>query len=146
MKNISVCEDVENEEQALESPAQSMKYICVLEIRLPKHGICSRGVGTAEDQLESKEDPLEYVTKLGKVQKFAAQKAVSDAFQKILFVILDNGKLAVEYRSPQGEALDCLTDEELQGLIEVNELSWSQEGQREEEVLSDLSFNTDTLE
>ncbi|XP_068774887.1 RAD52 motif-containing protein 1 isoform X5 [Struthio camelus] len=54
----------------------------------------------------------------------------------------DNGKVAVEYNSTQEEPTDSLTEEELKGLIQVNELSLEQfYFEEEEEVLSDLSFD-----
>ncbi|XP_035580368.1 RAD52 motif-containing protein 1-like isoform X3 [Zalophus californianus] len=51
----------------------------------------------------------------------------------------ESGKIAVEYR-PCEEITDARTEEELQDLIQVSYFSWKQDGQGEEECLSDLSF------
>ncbi|OPJ79570.1 hypothetical protein AV530_017108 [Patagioenas fasciata monilis] len=64
-------------------------------------------------------DPLEFLTATRRVQKIAAGRALSNAFQKILLVVLENGKVAVEYNSTQEELTDSLTEEELKGLVQV---------------------------
>ncbi|NWY07825.1 RDM1 protein, partial [Nothoprocta ornata] len=112
--------DNENEEMGKTSQKQSLKYVCVMEVTIPNHGVCSRGVGLAEADMENGEDPLEFVTATRRVQKLAVGKALSSAFQKILLVVLDNGKVAVEYNCTQEEPTDSLTEEDLKGLIQVN--------------------------
>ncbi|XP_022375736.1 RAD52 motif-containing protein 1 isoform X2 [Enhydra lutris kenyoni] len=54
----------------------------------------------------------------------------------------ESGKIAVEYR-PCEEITDARTEEELQDLIQISYFSWKQDGQGEEECLSDLSFEED---
>ncbi|NWX92710.1 RDM1 protein, partial [Nothoprocta pentlandii] len=112
--------DNENEEMGKTSQKQSLKYVCVMEVTIPNHGVCSRGVGLAEADVENGEDPLEFVTATRRVQKLAVGKALSSAFQKILLVVLDNGKVAVEYNCTQEEPTDSLTEEDLKGLLQVN--------------------------
>ncbi|XP_072343135.1 RAD52 motif-containing protein 1 isoform X5 [Scyliorhinus torazame] len=57
-----------------------------------------------------------------------------------------NGKVSLQWSSEQDET-DCFTEEELQTQLEVNDISWSQfEHEGQEEILSDLSFNTETIE
>ncbi|XP_070585802.1 RAD52 motif-containing protein 1-like isoform X2 [Erythrolamprus reginae] len=54
----------------------------------------------------------------------------------------ENGKLAVEYSCPENDPIDCLSEEELRGHIQVTELSLSQvDSQEEEEIL--CNFNMD---
>ncbi|XP_069490151.1 RAD52 motif-containing protein 1 isoform X3 [Ambystoma mexicanum] len=93
IQNISGFEDMEEEDAEkgteAEPDAKSLKYLSVIEIQLHKHGLCSRGVGVAEEKLQNPNDPLEIAMMTGKIQKFAVQKALSDAFQKILLVVLD---------------------------------------------------------
>ncbi|NXU81740.1 RDM1 protein, partial [Oreotrochilus melanogaster] len=125
--------DGENEEQ-------SVKYLCAVEVTLPTHGVCTRGVALAEADVENTEDPLQFITASRRVQKLAVGKALSAAFQKILLVVLENGKVAVEYNSTQEQLTDSLAEEELKGLVQVNEVSLEQ-FDFEEEVLSDLSFD-----
>uniref|UniRef100_A0ACB8G9L7 Uncharacterized protein n=1 Tax=Sphaerodactylus townsendi TaxID=933632 RepID=A0ACB8G9L7_9SAUR len=77
-----------------------------------------------------------FLAAMRSAQKLAAQKALSDAFQKILLIVLENGKVAVEFCSPQKDLLDCLADEELKGLLQVTDFSFSQlNPEGEEEVL-----------
>ncbi|NXX98936.1 RDM1 protein, partial [Centropus bengalensis] len=97
-----------------------VKYLCAVEVTLPNHGVRSRGVALGEAELEKSEDPLELLTASKRAQKLAAGKALSSAFQKILLVVLENGKVAVEYNSTQEELTDSLTEEELKGLVQVN--------------------------
>ncbi|XP_078501126.1 RAD52 motif-containing protein 1 isoform X1 [Lissotriton helveticus] len=120
IQNISGFDDLEDEDTEVEPEGKNLKYLCVIEVALHKHGLCSRGVGVGEEKLENPKDTLEFVMKTGKTQKFAVQKALSDAFQKILLVVLENGKVAAEYSSVREEAVDCLSEEELHGLIKVS--------------------------
>ncbi|XP_064895869.1 RAD52 motif-containing protein 1 isoform X1 [Columba livia] len=133
--------DGENEELGETLQKRSVKYLCAVEVTLPNHGIRTRGVALGEAHVENGEDPLEFLTATRRVQKIAAGRALSNAFQKILLVVLENGKVAVEYNSTQEELTDSLTEEELKGLVQVNELSLEQFDFEEEEVLSDLSFD-----
>ncbi|XP_040473568.1 RAD52 motif-containing protein 1 [Falco naumanni] len=137
--------DGENEELGKTLQKQSVKYLCAVEVTLPNHGVRARGVALGEADVENSEDPLKFVTATRRVQKLAAGKALSSAFQKILLVVLENGKVAVEYNSSQEEPIDSLTEEELKGLVQVNELSLAQFDLEEEEVLSDLSFDDELL-
>ncbi|KAM8989065.1 RAD52 motif-containing protein 1 isoform 1-T1 [Guaruba guarouba] len=127
----------ENEELGRMLP---VKYLCAVEVTLPKHGMCTRGVALAKADIESSADSLELLTARRRVQKLAAGRALASAFQKILLIVLENGKVAVEYNSFHEEPTDCLTEEELKGLVQVNELPLEQ-FDLEEEVLSDLSFD-----
>ncbi|NXJ84944.1 RDM1 protein, partial [Trogon melanurus] len=133
--------DGENEELGRTSQQRSVKYMCAVEVTVPNHGVRARGVALGEADVENGEDPLEFVTAVRRAQKLAAGKALSSAFQKILLVVLENGKVAVEYNSSQEEPTDSLTAEELKGLVQVNELSLEQFDLEEEELLCDLSFD-----
>ncbi|XP_008691790.1 RAD52 motif-containing protein 1 isoform X2 [Ursus americanus] len=143
LQDLSDLEERENEDAAVPLQKQSLKFFCALEVVLPLYGCRSPGVGMAEEPLEKLEDgPLSFLMKRKTTQKLAIQKAVSDAFQKLLIVVLESGKIAVEYR-PCEEITDARTEEELQDLIQVSYFSWKQDGQGEEECLSDLSFEED---
>ncbi|KFP81904.1 RAD52 motif-containing protein 1, partial [Acanthisitta chloris] len=139
LQNVSGL-DGENEELGKTIQHQSVKFLCTLEVTLPNHRICTRGVALGEADVGNGEDPLEFLTAMKRAQKLAVGKALSGAFQKILLVVLENGKVAVEYNSSLEEPTDSLAEEELKGLVQVNELSLEQ-FDLEEEVLSDLSFD-----
>ncbi|XP_031756350.1 RAD52 motif-containing protein 1 isoform X3 [Xenopus tropicalis] len=145
LQNISGLDEAEDEGEVQEKT--KLRYLCLLEVGLPGHGIRSRGVGVAEEILVKHKDPAELLIKTGNLQKYAVQKALSDAFQKILLVIFENGKVAAEYVSPNDDTVDCLSEEELQGLIQVNDFTWTSynpEGE-EEEILTEFSFHEDTV-
>uniref|UniRef100_A0A8C8SRY8 RAD52 motif containing 1 n=1 Tax=Pelusios castaneus TaxID=367368 RepID=A0A8C8SRY8_9SAUR len=145
LQNISGF-DMENEELGELPQRQCLKYLGLIEVTLPNHGICTRGLGIAEGYVENSRDPLELVTRTRNVQKLAVEKALSHAFQKILLVVLENGKVAVEYNCAHEEPIDSLTDEELRGLVQVNDLSLEQlNHEGEEEFLSDFSFDEEHL-
>ncbi|XP_075767361.1 RAD52 motif-containing protein 1 isoform X2 [Pelodiscus sinensis] len=145
LQNISGL-DLESEELGGLPQRQSLKYLCVVEVMLRHHGLCPRGLGVAEAHVENGQDPLELVTKTGNVQKLAVEKALASAFQKILLIVLENGKVAVEYNAAQEEPIDSFTDEELRGLVQVNDLSLEQLNvKEEEESLSDFSFDEEQL-
>ncbi|XP_051496407.1 RAD52 motif-containing protein 1 isoform X2 [Apus apus] len=131
------------EDEGLGEPLQKppVKYLCAAEVTLPHHGLRTRGAALGEAEVEDTGDPLGLVTASRRAQKLAVGKALSSAFQKILLIILENGKVAVEYNSTQEELTDSLPEEELKGLLQVNELSLEQFDLKEEEVLSDLSWD-----
>nr|XP_042700774.1 RAD52 motif-containing protein 1 isoform X2 [Chrysemys picta bellii] len=100
LQNISGF-DLENEELGGLPERQCLKYLCVVEVTLPHHGICTRGLGIAEAYVENGRDPLEFVMKTGNVQKLAVEKALSGAFQKILLIVL--GELGTPLQRKQNE-------------------------------------------
>ncbi|XP_042693425.1 RAD52 motif-containing protein 1 isoform X7 [Centrocercus urophasianus] len=136
LQNVSGFDD-ENEEVGKK---RCVRYLCAVEVTLPNHGVQSRGVGLGEADVGNGEDPLQFVTAAGRVQKLAVGKALSSAFQKILLVVLESGKVAVEYNQAAEEPADFLTEEELEGLVQVNELP-SEPLDFKEEVLSDLTLD-----
>ncbi|KAL1780340.1 RAD52 motif-containing protein 1 isoform X1 [Sigmodon hispidus] len=123
---------------------QNLKFFCAVEVVLASYGCRSPGVGIAEEPLgQLEEGQSSYLTRRKTAQKLAIQSALSDAFQKLAIVVLDSGKVAVEYR-PSEEFIDAGSEEELQSLIQVNCLN--QPGQREEECFSDFSLEEEELQ
>nr|XP_035959020.1 RAD52 motif-containing protein 1-like isoform X2 [Halichoerus grypus]XP_035959021.1 RAD52 motif-containing protein 1-like isoform X2 [Halichoerus grypus] len=119
LQDLSDLEERENEDAPVPLQKQSLKFFCALEVVLPSYECRSPGVGMAEEPLEKLEEgPLSVLMKRKTTQKLAIQKAVSDAFQKLLIVVLESGKIAVEYR-PCEEITDARTEEELQDLIQT---------------------------
>lgn len=122
-----------------ETQALMLKYGCIVELTFPQHCVSCRGMGVAEESFQSHPDHLELCLTRGKLQKRAKDKALVDAFRNVLLVLLSNGKVAVECRFDPDQVLPV---EDLQGLIKVNDISWSQcAGAGEEDFLSDLSLN-----
>ncbi|XP_048339117.1 RAD52 motif-containing protein 1, partial [Sphaerodactylus townsendi] len=153
LQDISGLEEEETEEEGSRALPQSQhrKYLCIQELTIPRHSICARGIAVAEVPVDPSQGNNGGGGSRGHralvLQKLAAQKALSDAFQKILLIVLENGKVAVEFCSPQEDLVDCLADEELKGLLQVmfkcmTDFSFSQlNPEGEEEVLSDFSMD-----
>ncbi|XP_003786289.1 RAD52 motif-containing protein 1 isoform X1 [Otolemur garnettii] len=143
LQELSDVEERENEDTVTPLQKQSLKFFCALEVLLPFYECRSLGVGVAEEPVHNLEEgPLSFLMKRKTAQRLAIQKALSDAFQKLLIVVLETGKIAVEYR-PSEEITDVRSEEELHDLIQVNCVSWKQYCQGEEEYLSDFSLEED---
>ncbi|KAM6399227.1 LOW QUALITY PROTEIN: RAD52 motif-containing protein 1-like [Rhynochetos jubatus] len=139
LRNVSDF-DGASEELGKALQRRSVKYLCAVELTLPSHGVRTRGVALGEADIENGDDPLEFATAPRRAQKLAVGKALSSAFRKILLVVLEDGKVAMEYSSTQEELTDASTEEELKGLVQVSELPLEQFA-LEEEVWSELSFD-----
>ncbi|XP_063484667.1 RAD52 motif-containing protein 1 isoform X3 [Symphalangus syndactylus] len=140
LQELSDLEERENEDSMVPLPKQSLKFFCALEVVLPSYDCRSPGTGLVEEPMDKVEEgPLSFLMKRKTAQKLAIQKALSDAFQKLLIVVLESGKIAVEYR-PSEDIVDVRCEEELHGLIQVRCSPWKQYGQEEEEYLSDFSL------
>ncbi|KAI4892948.1 hypothetical protein NFI96_032356 [Prochilodus magdalenae] len=122
LKDISKCTDVG---WSLDSSSQEelLKYGCVVELTIPHHRVTCRGVGVAEDVVHLEKGPEEKLWKSSKVKKWAKDKAVVAAFEKVLLVVFGNGKIAVECRFDREEVLP---DENVEGAIQVNDISWTE--------------------
>ncbi|XP_069762527.1 RAD52 motif-containing protein 1 [Narcine bancroftii] len=137
----------EDSQEMVQALKRSLKYLCIMEVKFKHYDVCCRGIGVSEvSDTQDATDPLDCALMLERTQKSAIQKALSDAFQKVVLVVLDNGKVSIQWRLEHSE-MDHFTEEELQSQLQVNEISWSQfEHNGQEEILSDLSFNMDSIE
>lgn len=114
-----------------------LKYGCMVEVTFPQYGTSCRGIGVTEEPLNGDERPEEVLLKRGKLQKWARDKAVVNAFEKVLLIVLGNGKVAVECRIDPDE---ILPDDEVEGIIKVNDIPWSEYGGAEDEE-EDISWD-----
>ncbi|KAM5273380.1 RAD52 motif-containing protein 1 [Ctenodactylus gundi] len=145
LQEISDLEGRENEDLAAPLAKQSLKFFCALEVVLPSFKCTSPGFGIVEEPLDQLEEgPLSFLMKRKMTQKLTIEKALSDAFQKLSVVVLESGKIAVEYR-PGEEILDARSEEYLQDLIQVNSFSRKQNNQGEEESVWDFSLEEEEL-
>uniref|UniRef100_A0AAY4E2I5 DM1 domain-containing protein n=1 Tax=Denticeps clupeoides TaxID=299321 RepID=A0AAY4E2I5_9TELE len=118
-----------------------LKYGCIAELIFPHHGVSCRGMGVAEESLSKDGDQVELLLKRGKLQKWAKSNAVVNAFERVLLLILGNGKVVVECRTDPD---DILPDEDLEGIIKVNDISWSEiknDGEEDENLTWDFTVN-----
>ncbi|KAF5903661.1 RAD52 motif-containing protein 1, partial [Clarias magur] len=113
VKDISTCTDIG---WSLETDSQGelLKYGCIMELTLPQHGVTCRGVGVAEEVVDKEKGTEEKLWKRGKLMKWAKDKAAVAAFEKVLLIVLGNGKIAVECRIDTEE---ILPDENVEGVI-----------------------------
>ncbi|XP_024609069.1 RAD52 motif-containing protein 1-like, partial [Neophocaena asiaeorientalis asiaeorientalis] len=145
LRDLCNLEERENEDIVTPLQKQSLKVCCTLEVVVSSQECWSPGVGMAEEPLDKLEEgSLSLLMKRKITQKLAIQKAMTDAFQKLLIVVLESGKTAVAYR-PCEQVTDARIEEELQDLIQVSYFSCQPCGQREEECLSDFSFQEEVF-
>ncbi|XP_036409430.1 RAD52 motif-containing protein 1 [Megalops cyprinoides] len=143
LQDLSSSDEAGELHTVAKTQALTLKYGCIVELIFPRHSTSCRGVGVAEESLPHDSDPSEACIKRGKLQKWAKDKALVDAFRKVVLVLLSNGKVAVECRFDPDE---ILPDEDREGIIKVNDVSWSQfENMGEDDFLSDLSLNMSRL-
>ncbi|XP_072530655.1 RAD52 motif-containing protein 1 [Salminus brasiliensis] len=121
LKDISKCADAGWSLDA-GSQGELLKYGCVVELTFPQYGVTCRGVGVAEDVVDLEKGQEEKLWKRGKLMKWARNKAVVGAFEKVLLVVFGSGKVAVECRFNQEEVLP---DDNVEGAIQVNDISWT---------------------
>ncbi|XP_061063647.1 RAD52 motif-containing protein 1-like [Eubalaena glacialis] len=89
LQDLSNLEERENEDIVTPLQKQSLKFFCALEVVLPSHECRSPGVGMAEEPLDKLEEgSLSFLMKRKVAQKLAIQKAMTDAFRKLLIVVL----------------------------------------------------------
>lgn len=121
MKDISKCADA-GWSLPTASQGELLKYGCVVELTFPQYGVVCRGVGVAEDVVDPEKGLEEKLWKRGRLMKWAKDKAVVGAFEKVLLIVFGNGKVAVECRVNQEEVLP---DDDIEGAIQVNNISWT---------------------
>ncbi|TEA39105.1 hypothetical protein DBR06_SOUSAS13510002, partial [Sousa chinensis] len=89
LQDLSNLEERENEDIVTPLQKQNLKVFCALEVVLPSHECWSPGVRMAEEPLDKLvEGSLLFFMKRKITQKLAIQKAMTDAFQKLLIVVL----------------------------------------------------------
>ncbi|CAK7291322.1 RAD52 motif-containing protein 1 [Vulpes lagopus] len=120
LQDLSDLEERGNEDTTEPFQKQSLKFFCALEVVLPSYEGKSLGVGMVEEPLDKLQEglftvevewsggPLSFLMKRKTTQKLPIKKAMSDAFQKLLVVVLESGKIPVECR-PCEEITDART-------------------------------------
>ncbi|XP_043086537.1 RAD52 motif-containing protein 1 [Puntigrus tetrazona] len=122
LKDISRCVDAACQEET-DDQSVLLKYGCIAELTFQQHGIGCRGVGVAEEIFDNDQDPEEKLRKRGMLMKRDKDKAVVTAFEKVLLMVLGNGKVAIEIKYDPDE---ILPEEDSEGVIKVNDLSWDE--------------------
>ncbi|XP_023691219.1 RAD52 motif-containing protein 1 isoform X3 [Paramormyrops kingsleyae] len=138
LKNISDSDTGELQVNA-DSQKPALKYGCVVGLNFPHHGVACRGVGIAEEVFEGSPGVQEVAIKRGLLPKRARDRAMMDAFRKVLLIVLGNGRVVVDCKL---DADEITSDEDLEGMIKVNNVSW---GTEDDEDFPDLTLNLSDL-
>ncbi|XP_072042392.1 RAD52 motif-containing protein 1-like [Amphiura filiformis] len=120
----------------------TVRFIGQVMIEVRGHSMQSEGVGLGEFTYNP-QDVMSRMTAIHRAKKLAYMRACQSAFGKLLLVVLPNGKVAVEVDCTQSNRLDFATDEELQGVVKVNQLEPPVE---EGQVPEDSVQGTDNLD
>lgn len=140
LKDISKCADAGWSSDAA-SQGELLKYGCVVELTFPHYGVTCHGVGVAEDFIDPEKALEEKLWKRRKLMKWARDKAVVGAFEKVLLIVFENGKVALECRFNQEEVLP---EDNVEGAIQVNDISWTDfkaDGGEEEDLPWDFTVD-----
>ncbi|XP_029913667.1 RAD52 motif-containing protein 1 isoform X2 [Myripristis murdjan] len=126
LKELSSEEEEEEEE---EGGRRKVCFGCQVELIFPQQRQTARGAAVLQDSCC--ESSLQRRCKL---QRRVKEKAVVQAFSSVLLILLGDGRVLVEVRQDRDQT-GVLPDQT--GVLQVNELSWSEvlpeEGEEEEE-------------
>ncbi|XP_026956052.1 RAD52 motif-containing protein 1-like isoform X2 [Sagmatias obliquidens] len=152
LQDLSNLEEREKPDIVTPLQKQSLKFFCALEVVLPSHECRSPGVGMAEEPLDNLEEgSLSFLMKRKVTQKLAIQKAMTDAFQKRLIVVLGGHKppsCCDKVREWHGHIYATFSNNckvcsppatQLVLILLVSNSSCQPCGQREEECVSDFT-------
>ncbi|KAM6913968.1 RAD52 motif-containing protein 1 [Lycodopsis pacificus] len=98
-----------------------LKFGCLLQLSFPHHGQTTRAAAVVEDSFTCS-GPDVLLQKRCRLQKMVREKALVQAFTTVLLVLLGNGKVMVELKQTSDEFLP----EQMGGVLQVNEFSWSE--------------------
>ncbi|XP_029364788.1 RAD52 motif-containing protein 1 isoform X2 [Echeneis naucrates] len=115
---------------------RSLRFGCVLQLSFPRHRKTTRGAAVVDDSFTCTGPEVVLQTRC-KLQKRVREQALVQAFSTVLLILLGNGDVMVEVRATS----DQFGGEPTEGVIQVNELSWTdcdpdeEEGEDEEWAL-----------
>ncbi|CAH1254346.1 RDM1 [Branchiostoma lanceolatum] len=114
----------------------SLRYICVVRIEIRGWDMSCQGVGLGEKTLEPTR-PQERVSLTRAAMKISVHRAIQNAFQKVILVVLGNGKVAVEINNTVPDGIPYSTEEETQ-LVRVKVLDGETDEVMEEDDMEAL--------
>ncbi|XP_033756889.1 RAD52 motif-containing protein 1-like [Pecten maximus] len=129
--------DCDSEEQ--EGDVKKLRFVCVVELDLTVHGLSTAGLGAWEEACLTK-DPTSRAKAICKAKKLSYQRAVEDAFSRVLLIVLSNGKVSVEIDTTRPDALLAQKQASTEPVLKINELD--KEPQEEQE---DASLEMDDI-
>ncbi|XP_059203090.1 RAD52 motif-containing protein 1 [Centropristis striata] len=132
--DIITLKELTNEEEGEEDGGLCcrLRFGCLLQLHFPRHGQTSRGTAVVEESFTCT-GPDVLLHKRCQLQKAVRQKALVHAFSPVLLILTGN-KVMVELK----QTSDQLQVEQTEGILQVNECSWSDcpvvEEEEDEEV------------
>ncbi|XP_062605447.1 RAD52 motif-containing protein 1-like [Saccostrea cucullata] len=111
----------DSETNPTEDHTYKVREVAVVRLNLKTDGLHAEGLG-AWEELYSIRDPVSRGKAICKCKKLAYQRAVENAFSKVIILVLSNGKIAVEVDTTQPELL--LTEKALddENVLKINEV------------------------
>ncbi|XP_045117718.1 RAD52 motif-containing protein 1-like isoform X3 [Portunus trituberculatus] len=128
-------EDLELERDD-EEQKDSVRYICLVRVRMPKEGLCSEGLGLGEAPCTT-QSPQGRGQSVACARRFAINSAMKAAFGKFVIIKLRNGKVTVEVDTTQTDLqmYDPLWDSTE---VEVNDIDHDPEEEDSDEEFAML--------
>ncbi|XP_071548292.1 RAD52 motif-containing protein 1-like isoform X5 [Panulirus ornatus] len=117
--------------------SDTLRYICMVRVRMPREELCSEGVGIGE-ALFDVASPISKGCSFTCAQRFAFYSAMQAAFSKFNIIRLRNGKITAEVDTTQCDPLvhDPAWD---RPLLKVNDINYNPENEEECEDLEDIT-------
>ncbi|KAM8724212.1 RAD52 motif-containing protein 1 isoform 4-T4 [Acanthopagrus schlegelii] len=128
LKELTNEEEEEEEEEGGGGQWRRLKFGCLLQLSFPHHAQTTRAAAVVEDRFTCT-GPDVLLQKRCKLQKVVREKALVQAFATVLLILLGGGKVMVELK----QTSDQFLPEQTEGVLQVNELTWSQLAPDEEE-------------
>ncbi|XP_077940432.1 uncharacterized protein LOC120828058 isoform X5 [Gasterosteus aculeatus] len=107
-----------------------LKFGCLLQLSFPHHRQTTRAAAVVEDCFTCTGDPDLLIQKRCKLHRLVREQALVNAFSPVLLLLLGSGKVMVELKQTSDEFLP----NETEGLLQVEEFSWSEFAADEEAV------------
>ncbi|XP_045182575.2 RAD52 motif-containing protein 1-like [Mercenaria mercenaria] len=116
---------------------KTVKYVCLMELKVLD--LKTDGIGVWQETF-SKTEPMSRIQATCKCKKLCHQRAIENAFSKLLLVTLSNGKAMVELDTTKPEfRCDNIPEDQL---VKVNELDVKPESEAiMEDITDDLSIS-----
>ncbi|CAH1775923.1 unnamed protein product, partial [Owenia fusiformis] len=115
--------DTEGSAESLKEDAsiESVSYICITKIDIRNQEVHSEGIGMWTEKYTKTELSSKLVA-LCKVKKIAFQRAMENAFSKIVLIVFGDGRVLVEIDTTKQDVLMQQNEVEKEELLKINEL------------------------
>ncbi|XP_066976575.1 RAD52 motif-containing protein 1-like isoform X2 [Macrobrachium rosenbergii] len=115
----------------------TVQYLCLVRVKMPKEGLCSEGLGLSSVPCNMS-SPVSRGSAFSCSQKFAMHAAMKSAFSKYIIIVMSNGKVTVEVDTTKQEPLiyDPAWDKPV---VKVKDIFYNPEDEEECEDLDDMT-------